>query len=97
MRVEGILISTCVRRARNDGELQGLGLLYTAVAERLASRARTDERAATQLGYLAGAVRRGTGTDAGIAVELGRRIARTTSGIEGPALVAGLRAGERSG
>jgi hypothetical protein len=105
VRVGGFRISTCVRRARNDGDLQNLGLQLTAVADRLAVQARDedDPELARQLGFLAGAVRKGTGTDSGIAVELGRRVALTAEKLSRSraevraALQRGLEAGGQAG
>jgi hypothetical protein len=69
---DGTLLSECVARASDDAELQMIGYALTPVADRLA--ARTDERAATQLGFLVGAVRRGAADGNGVQAELVRRL-----------------------
>ena len=98
----GVRISECVDDARNDAELQTLGLLYGEVARKLAERAPADDPAATQLGYLIGAVRRGAAHSNGIHAELVRRLEQAP-GIGGPspgrrrAFTRGLSAGERGG
>ncbi|WP_205696368.1 hypothetical protein [Conexibacter sp. SYSU D00693] len=98
---DGTAISTCVTRARSDADLQALGLLLSGVAEDLAIRARDarDPVAATRLGFLAGAVRRGASRTNGIQENLARRIEGTAIKLEGAparvqtALVDGTRAG----
>jgi hypothetical protein len=67
-------LSDCVRLARSDSDLQGLGLSLTAVADQLRARASSDPAAALQLGYLAGAVHRGAATTPGLSAQLARRI-----------------------
>lgn len=98
---DGTRLSTCVERARNDAQLSTMGHLLTAVAEDLGIRAR-DERdpvAARRLGFLAGAVQRGSDRTTGIQAELARRIARSAVKLDdsGPeiqrALVEGTEAG----
>jgi hypothetical protein len=100
----GTPLSQCVARARTDAELQTVGLVLTNAAERLARRAEhRDEGAALQLGYLAGAVRRGAARTAGIHAELERRVARAGAFVDeaGPrverALLRGIAAGEARG
>jgi hypothetical protein len=99
----GARLSECVSQAQTDGQLQDVGFLLTGVAHRLARRATRDPRAATALGYLVGAARRGAAGAEGIPAELIRRIERTaapvqrTGGTAAMALRAGLVAGERSG
>jgi hypothetical protein len=98
----GVRLSDCVDDARSDAELQTLGLLYGEVARKLAERANATDRAATQLGYLIGAVRRGAAHSNGIHAELVRRLEQAP-GIGGPApahraaFERGLAAGERGG
>jgi len=93
-------ISTCVSRARTDGEIQTVGAVYTRLGDDLARRLPTDERAAMQLGFLIGAVRRGSSTTNGTHEELTRRIEQTT-GLDGPGdsrgFARGLEAGRRTG
>jgi hypothetical protein len=98
----GVRLSACVDDARSDAELQNLGFIYGNVARRLAERVRGSDRAATQLGYLIGAVRRGAAHSNGIHAELVRHLEQVT-GIDGPpaahraAYRRGLTAGERRG
>ncbi len=98
---DGSLLSTCVTAARTDGQLASLGLLLTGIAEDLGARAR-DERdpvLARRLGYLAGAVQRGSDRTNGLQAELARRVGRAAIKLEGAgqdlqdALVQGTRAG----
>jgi hypothetical protein len=98
----GTSLSTCVRRARSDAELQDLGATYTSVADGLAARMPGSDRAAVRLGYLIAAVRRGARRTSGIHAELVRRLEQTV-GLDGPpapqrsAFQRGVAAGERSG
>jgi hypothetical protein len=100
---DGTRLSTCVRRARADGDLQALGVSLTTVADMLRARAASDPGAAAGLGYLAGAVRVGVAVNQGLAAELGRRIEHVTALADDAARAAraaraqGLRAGESSG
>lgn len=93
-------ISTCVSRARSDGQIQTVGAVYTQLGDELARRLPDDERAATELGFLIGAVRRGSSTTNGTHEELARRIEQTT-GLDGPGdspgFARGLDAGRRTG
>jgi hypothetical protein len=100
---DGTRLSTCVRLARREGELQALGVSLTAAADILRTRARSDTAAATGLGYLAAAVRAGAMSNQGLASELARRI-DNASALDGrapqaahAALARGLRAGAGSG
>jgi hypothetical protein len=100
---DGTRLSTCLRRARGDGDLQALGVSLISVADALRARVATDPRAAVGLGYLAGAVRAGVAVNQGLATELGRRIERATAlAADAPATARvsrelGLRAGEHGG
>lgn len=100
---DGTRLSTCVRVARREGELQALGVSLTAAADILRMRAPTDPGAAIGLGYLAAAVRAGATSNQGLASELARRI-ENASALDGrappaahAALARGLRAGAASG
>ncbi len=98
----GTRLSTCVARADDDSEIQDVGAAYTGVAATLAQRAPRSDAAALQLGYLAGATRRGARHTNGLAAELVRRVEQAV-GIGGPpaarraAYVRGLAAGARGG
>jgi hypothetical protein len=100
----GTRLSQCVSRAATDADLQSVGVVLTDAAELLARRAEDgDERAALQLGYLAGAVRRGAARTGGVHAELERRIGRAGAFLDAAglrveqALLRGLRAGEARG
>jgi hypothetical protein len=102
---DGTALSACVTDADTDAELQTMGLMFTTVADRLAERAqRGDAEAAMRLGYLTGAVRRGSQHTAGVAAELERRVARAGAYVAedggaraGAALRRGLAAGRATG
>jgi hypothetical protein len=99
----GTRLSTCVRRARSDSDLQALGLSLTAAADTLRARVGVDPAAAAGLGYLAAAVRLGVAGNQGLAGQLGRRIEGATGLPDGApaaaraALAQGLRAGGTDG
>jgi hypothetical protein len=69
---DGTLLSDCVAKASTDAELQLVGYGLTPVADALAST--STERAATQLGFLVGAARRGGSSSNGVQAELVRRL-----------------------
>src|SRR3954471_5206325 len=75
---DGTPISTCVERARSNADLQNMGTVLTQAADRLSEAAARSDAAATQLGYLIGAIRRGGAHTNGIHDELIRRIQQTT-------------------
>jgi hypothetical protein len=95
-------LSTCLRRAQRDADLQRVGVIFTQAADGLALRARGSDTAAVRLGYLIAAARRGARRTNGVAVELVRRLEQS-SGLDGPpgahraAFERGLAAGERHG
>lgn len=95
---DGTRLSECVAQAGDDAELQLLGFTLTPVADRLSERA--TRAAAVQLGYLVGAVRRGSARSNGIHAELVRRIESRVR-FEDPALLRAaeeaVAAGEESG
>ena len=86
----GTLLSECVERASTDADLQIVGFALTPAADRLAGQ--ETEAAALQLGFLAGAVRRGAERTNGVAVELVRRMESRVQ-YDDPAL---LEAAERA-
>jgi hypothetical protein len=69
-------ISDCLVRNQSTGELTDLGTTLLSVATSLNERARQDPGGAptVELGYLVGAITRGTGDTQGIHAELQRRI-----------------------
>jgi hypothetical protein len=101
VRVDGVRLSDCFTRAANPAEVQQVGGVFIAAAERLGAKARSAPHspAAVQLGYLIGAVRRGTGHTQGIHYETRRRIELELTGVNTrtPEFVSGEKAGERSG
>ncbi len=99
---DGTGLSTCLKRAQRDADLQQVGVLFTQAADALAIQARRSDAAAVSLGYLIAAARRGARTTNGVAAELVRRLEQST-GTDGPplphraAFQRGLAAGERLG
>jgi hypothetical protein len=100
---DGTRLSTCVSRARSDGDLQLLGLTLTAAADLLRGRLASDPAAAAGLGYLTAAVHAGVAANQGLATTLGRKVDGATAlPADAPpaaraALASGLRAGAGSG
>ena len=80
---DGTRLSTCLRRARSDAELQDVGITFTHVADALAMRVARSDAAALQLGYLIAAARRGAERTNGVGLELQRRLEQTV-GLDGP-------------
>jgi hypothetical protein len=99
--VDGTSLSQCVRRTIDDSRLQALGVTLTAAADELAQRMRTSDAAAFQLGFLIGAVDRGSAQAAGLQEELANRIAGAAGGLDGgpqrAALLRGRASGRRGG
>ncbi len=99
---DGTHLSTCLRRARSDAELQDVGINFTQVADALATRVARSDSAALQLGYLIAAARRGAERTNGVGLELQRRLEQTV-GLDGPpparraAFDRGGEAGRRTG
>ena len=95
---DGTLLSTCVARASSEADLQLLGFTLTPVADELA--ATETEEAATRLGFLVGAARRGGAETNGVQVELVRRLESRVRYAD-PALIEAAeraaRAGEETG
>ncbi len=73
---DGTRLSTCVRLARSDSDLQALGLALTAAADVLRARVAANPGAAAGLGYLVGAVGAGVERNQQLATELGRKVER---------------------
>ena len=73
-------VSRCVSAARTEGDLQSLGVLFVRVADMLRAQASADPEAAFALGYLTGAVTRGSASSSGsIAAQLARRVDQVAS------------------
>jgi hypothetical protein len=98
----GTLISTCVRRSLDTGEIQTLGFTYLAVANTELKLMPRSDAAAVRLGFLVGAVRRGASKTNGVQLELVRRLDQV-AGVGGPpgprrtAYRRGIAAGEDHG
>jgi hypothetical protein len=101
VRVEGTKLSDCFTRAANPAEIQQVGSVFIAAAEKLAPavRARPHAPQAIQLGYLVGAVRHGAGHTQGIHYEMQRRIEQELNGVNTHTqeFVLGEMAGEKNG
>ena len=99
VRVEGVRLSDCFTRAANPAEIQQVGAVFVAAAEKLSARARAAPRsaAALQLGYLIGVVRHATSRTQGIHYETRRRVEQELIGVNTRAaeFVQGEKAGER--
>ena len=98
----GTLISTCVRRSLDTGQIQTLGFTYLAAANSELRLMQHSDAAALQLGFLIGAVRRGANKTNGVQLELVRRLEQV-AGVGGPpgprraAYRRGMAAGEDHG
>jgi hypothetical protein len=103
VRVEGAPLSACFDPASDATELQSVGITFVGAAADLAERARQrpEGDAATRLGYLVGAMRRGAGRPnaQGVSSELVRRVEQELTLVDpsSRALREGVRAGERTG
>ncbi len=99
--LNGLRLSECLRKDSSGGEVQVVGTSYVEAASRLAQRGRREPegRGALQLGYLVGAVHRGTGRTPGIHSELVRRIEQEAATVSSRsrAYRRGLAAGQRRG
>jgi hypothetical protein len=97
----GTKLSDCFTRAADPAEIQQVAGIFIDAAERLAgdARAKPHSPAALQLGYLVGAMRRGTGHTQGIHYETRRRIEQELIGVQvdAPEFVRGVQAGQRTG
>lgn len=99
---DGATLSSCIRGARGDGEIQGVGVVLTEVSDELARRVPAHPGAAAALGYLVGAVGEAASHTAGIHAELARRIEQSAtaahlSGAQERSFERGRRAGARLG
>ena len=97
----GTPLSECIDDTSGGGELHDVGQAYVYVAARLADAAVEDPdgRAAMQLGYLMGALRRGQFGAQGVGHELGRRLQSELArvDVDSPAFKRGERAGRERG
>ena len=94
-------LSECLGRRSDAGEVQDIGGSLLAVAGRLSARARAkpEGAAAMRLGYLIGAVRRGSARTQGIYENLRQRLEleAITVASQSEAFLHGERAGRASG
>lgn len=101
VRLDGTPLSKCLENAEDGGQLRDVGTGYVIAAQQLADRAERDPEgaAAEQLGYLIGAVRRGSHPDQGLVYELVRRIEGEARRADARAAAfrRGLRAGRDGG
>lgn len=101
VRMGGTPLSECLENAEDGGQLRDVGTGYVIAAQQLADRAERDPKstAAVQLGYLIGAVRRGSRPDQGLSYELVRRIEGEAGRADArsAAFRRGLRAGRAGG
>jgi hypothetical protein len=97
----GTAISGCMTDAADASDLQGLGLAVNGTAAKLADVAadRPDSPQAVRLGYLVGAVHRGSKHSQGLHSELVRRLDLEAGRVDqaSPAFRRGERAGLRLG
>ncbi len=101
MTLGGTPLSECIDDTSGGGDLRDVGQAYVYVAARLADAAVEDPhgREAMQLGYLAGALRRGRFGAQGVGHELGRRLQSELARVDvnSPAFKRGERAGRAHG
>jgi hypothetical protein len=84
---DGTVLSACIERSASaTGGVEAIASAYVDVAQRLASRLRTSQAAAVQLGYLVGATERGAAHTNGVQAQLVERMANLfgTQGAPAP-------------
>lgn len=91
---DGTRLSECVARSVEGTDLENVGAVFTRAGSELALRAKRDPVAALRLGYLVGAVERGSSRTAGFQAELENRM---RSFVTDPAVPAAERAAMRRG
>ncbi len=99
---DGTRLSDCIASATEGSDLENVGGVFTRAGSVLADRAQRDPAAALRLGYLVGAVERGSRSTAGFQAELENRMRSYTEdpglrGAEQEAMRRGRAAGRRSG
>ncbi len=99
---DGTTLSQCARNASDDADFETVGSIFVAVADTLARSVPRSNAAALQLGYLVGAVQKGTAASDGVDYELVHRL-QNAAGPGGPpadrsaSYQQGLAAGARDG
>jgi hypothetical protein len=101
VRLDGTRLSKCLARGSTSADVQEIGGMFLTVTQQLAPQARAapGSRAAVELGYLVGALRRGAGQGFGVYYESERRVESELRGVDqsSPAFRQAEQAGERSG
>jgi hypothetical protein len=96
-----VKISDCFPNAASPADVQQVGATFVTTTDQLADRTRIapHSRAAVELGYLIGAVRRGAGGGMGVHSETERRIEQSLVGLKTTTseFRSGLAAGARTG
>ncbi len=97
VEMDGTKLSECLTDTSSGSDLQNVGIAYVETAAALSPRAerRPEGRAALELGYLVGAVRRGARRTQGVQAELLRRLEQELALIDTSA--SSFRRGERAG
>jgi len=101
VRIDGVAISSCMTDAADASDIQALGTAVNGVAAKLADKAeeRPDSAEAVRLGYLVGAVERGSAKSQGLHSQLRRRLDEEVGRVDrsSPAFQRGERAGRSLG
>ena len=101
VRIDGVAISACMTDAADASDVQALGAAVNGAAAKLADVAeeRPDSAEAVRLGYLVGAVQRGSKQSQGLHSELERRLEQEVGRVDrsSPAFQRGERAGRSLG
>jgi len=97
VRIDGMSISSCMTDGADAADLQELGAAINGAAAGLAEVAaeRPDSAQAVQLGYLAGALKRGSEQTQGLHSELVRRVDQELVRVDRTS--AAFQRGERAG
>lgn len=97
VRIDGVPISGCMTEGADAADLQELGVAVNGAAARLAGVAaeRPESAEAVQLGYLAGALKRGSEQTQGLHSELVRRVDQELVRVDRSS--SAFRRGERAG
>ncbi len=96
VRIDGVAISACMTDAADASDVQALGTAVNGAAAKLADAAeeRPDSAEALRLGYLVGAVERGSMQSQGLHSELQRRLEQEVGRVDRSAA---FQRGERAG
>lgn len=98
---DGTSISDCLAHDSASGDIQTVGAMLLTVTQQVvdSESGRHDTHALLELGYMAGAVHRGTAGAQGVNGEIERRIAQELDAVDtaAPAFKRGEKAGRASG